>query len=652
MTSISQRNLATCLLAGGVIFVLLGQITQVALPDGERTPAFIAMACGLLFYLFGIVIARQPAAYERVEAFFERAFRRFELQAWRLFALIMAALLAILAHYAAGELETMVSPVAGWLAWFGAVIFGFTGLWRYSPFNLRAHGKTLAAVIGFTILGLLFRSGETDRIPIILYGDEASAGIFAGSILDGRFNNPFTAGWYSFPGLYFYIPAFSISILGYTSAALRIPSAIAGALTVGGAYLTGRILFDKRTGVIAALILAGFHFHIHFSRIGLNNIWDGLFFTLTVGAAWYAWDRENRNAYVLTGLGLGLAQYFYPSSRALAALVLGGIIVSGFFDVQKLKRAVPHLALAFVMAAIVFLPMAWYYIRHPEQYFAPMERVSILGEWLTNTMAATGLPAWRILLNQLLLGAQSFTYLPLQHWYQPEVALLRPLPAGLFLLGLIFLASRPKDSRAIFIFIWTAMYILLGGLSESTPAAQRYVAAAPLCILVIAVGVNETLELIGKLWVAPPRAIGLAAVTLAALIAASDAHFYFNAYTPKSVLMLDGTNGDVAQRIANDMLNKPEGTQAFFFGDGGMGYFSIPSLPYLAHQVEGYDVPFSWGAPENPVPTSNHLAFIFLPQNAADLPVIQAAYPGGALLERHAQNGNLIYLLYEYDASP
>lgn len=648
---IPQRNFATCLLAGGATLAILGQITQIAIPAGQRAPAVILMACGLLFYLFGILIARKTSLFEKVEIIIEKISRRIGLSAWQLGALVIAVMLSMLAHYAAGEAELMVSPVAGWLAWLGAIIFCIVGVWSFSKINISEHRETLALIAGFTILGLLFRVFATDRIPIILYGDEASAGIFGGSILDGKFNNPFTVGWYSFPGLYFYIPAVSIAILGYTTAALRIPSAIAGALTVGATYLTGRILFDKRTGMIAALILAGFHYHIHFSRIGLNNIWDGLFFTLTIGAAWYAWDKENRNAYILTGLGLGFSQYFYPSSRVLAAVVIGGIIVSGFLDLQKLKRAVPNIILMFIVAVIIFLPMVWYYIHNPNQYLAPMQRVSILGDWLTNERAITGLPAWKIILKQLILGVQAFTYLPLKFWYSPEVALLRPLPAGVFLLGLIFLLSRPKDSRSIFIFIWLIIYVLLGGLSESTPAAQRYVAAAPVCILVIAIGIIETLEFMKRLWNIPPRVVTTTAMVIAILIAADDVNFYFNVYTPKSFINLDQTNSMVAQAIANDLMKEPKGTQAFFFGDGNMGYSSIPSIPYLAHQVEGYDVPFSWGSPDNPIPTSKNLVFIFLPQNSGDLPAIQSRYPGGKLSEHFALNGNPIYWLYEYNAS-
>ncbi|HMZ07784.1 MAG TPA: glycosyltransferase family 39 protein [Anaerolineales bacterium] len=647
---VPQRNLASCLLIGGAALAIFGQITQIARPEGQRVGAVILMALGLVFYLAGILIARNEKANAAFERILGRPAAWLTLEVWQVVCLIIAVLLSILAQLAAGEADTVYSSTAVWVTWFGAIAFGLAGCWKPNPLDVRAHWKTIAYFSGFTILAFLARGIATDRVPIILYGDEASAGIFGDALLKGTFNNPFSVGWYAFPGLYFYIPAASISMLGYTTAALRIPSAIAGALTVGATYLTGRFMFDRRTAAIAAIVLTGFHFHIHFSRIGLNNVWDGLFFVLVIGAAWYGWEHENRNAYILAGLGIGLAQYFYPSSRVILAVVMGGFFVSGLFSFQKLKRSLANIFLMLFTGLVIFLPMGWYYVKNPNQFLAPMERVSILGPWLDNEILITGKPAWQILLKQLMLGAQSFTYLPLQHWYRPEVALLRPISAGIFLLGLIYLISRPKESRSIILIIWLAMYIFIGGLSESTPASQRYVAAAPVCILILAVGISETGTLFEKLWKTPERIVTAVMIGLAVFVSAEDANFYFNKYTKKSNFELAGTNGMIAQDLANDLLDKPKGTQAFFFIANGMGYYAIPSIPYLAHNVEGFDVGLPWGAAENPVPSSDHLIFIFLPASMNDLPVIQEAYPNGTLHEKTDIQGDTLYWLYEYNA--
>ncbi len=91
----------------------------------------------------------------------------------------------------------------------------------------------------------------------------------------------------------------------------------------------GRALFDEWTGVFAGLLLAGSHFHIHYSRLGLNQSFDGLAYTAVLAALYVGWKQNRRSAFLLAGLGLGLSQYFYMSARALLVLVLAWVLLAG-----------------------------------------------------------------------------------------------------------------------------------------------------------------------------------------------------------------------------------------------------------------------------------------------------------------------------------
>lgn len=650
MTS-SQRNLATCLLAGGGGLAYMSQVTQSALPVGQRLVAVLLMVAGSVIFLGGILTARDERIFLWLDDKLKKPSLWLNIATWQIVLLPISILLVLLTHFAAGVDDKMASPLVAWYSWLYGIGACVLGSWGAVNIDLRSKWKWFAIALGLSVIALPVRSIAANYIPIILNGDEASAGLYGIAFLEGRANNVFSAGWYSFPGLYFLIPAASVSILGNTTAALRVPSAIAGALTVGGVYLTGHAMFSKRTGLIAALAMIGFHFHVHFSRIGLNNIWDGLFFSITVGAAWYAWEKESRLAYILTGLGLGLSQYFYPSSRILLAVVFGGILLNGLFRFSYLKRSLANISLMTWVMIVTVLPLGLYYARFPEQYFAPLNRVSIFGAWLENEIQISELPAWQILLKQLWLGFQAFTYLPLQHWYRPQTALLRPMYAGFFILGLLFLISRPKESRSMFLFIWLGMYIFIGGLSESTPAAQRYVAAAPACVLLLAVGLDETAQLFQRLWQRSERVFTIVLITTALLLTVDDLNFYFNVYTPRTVDDFGLDNNVVAQELANEFKSKPEGTQAFFMSNSNMGYYSIPSIAYLAPQVQGFDVSYPWGSTENPVPTSDHFIFIFHPSNITDMQSVQNTYPNGVLKEKLGINGEPLYWTYEVGAS-
>ncbi|MFN8413145.1 MAG: glycosyltransferase family 39 protein [Anaerolineales bacterium] len=649
--SSSDKYISTCLLLGGGALTVFGQISLQATPLEQRGFfSFFLTLAGVIIFFLGAFTIKNERVPDWMKNILEKSTRWLDIQPWQIVGIIIAFLLSIVTHFAAGGALLMNNPIVAWASWLLAIGLIMASGWRKDEFNLRSKWKLFAIALGFTLLALPLRAIATGEIPVILNGDEASAGIYAISFLKGEVNNPFAAGWYSFPGLYFLFPATSISLLGNTTAALRIPSAIIGAITVGLTFLAGKIMFDKRTGMIAALALAGFHFHVHFSRIGLNNIWDGLFFILTVSTAWYAWEKESRNAALLTGLELGLAQYFYPGSRVILGVVYGAILFTGFFERERFKRLLSNIVLMTFTFLVVFLPLAWYYILFPEQYTAPLNRVSIIGPWLTNEMQLTGLPAWRILLKQTILGFESFTYLNLQHWYRPEVALLRPVAAGLFFLGLCFILLRYKSYRSSTTLLWLFMYVLIGGLSESTPAAQRYVGVAPICMLLVAHGLGETGNFIEKLWPKANRWITALLIAITLFIAVDDMNFYFNKYTPHTASEFEHTDGGVAEAMADYLIKMPKGTQAYFFAGPGMGYYSIPSIAYLVPQVEGIDVTVPWGAPEIPTPNSKRLVFIFIPVTIDKLPEIQALYPGGILKEKDAKDGQSMVWFYDYSA--
>ena len=572
-----------------------------------------------------------------------------DIQVWQLTAIIVAIVLSIATHYMAGSGQVMNNSFMAWFSWLAAIGLVLAGGWQKNEFDLRPKWKLYAVAAGFMFLALPLRTVSIESIPVTLTGDEASAGIYAISFLKGNVNNPFISGWYSFPGLYFLFPAASISILGNTTAALRIPSAIIGAVTVGLTYTAGSVMFDKRTGFLAALALAGFHFHIHFSRIGLNNIWDGLFFVLTILAAWYAWEKENRNAALLTGLLLGFAQYFYPGSRVILGVVYGAIFFTAFFERERFKRLLGNIFLMTVVFVVVFLPLVWFYILFPNEYLASLSRVSIIGPWLTNQMQLTGLPAWKILVKQIALGFESFTYLNLRYWYRPEVALLRPFAAGLFLLGFCYTLMHYKSYRSISLMLWLLMYVLIGALSESTPAAQRYVGVAPVCLLLVAHGLGETGNLLEKIWGNTSRWVTIVLIAIALFLSVDDINFYFTTYTPRTASESDYTHGGVAQAIADYLIPMPKGTQAYFFAGPGMGYYSIPSISYLAPQVDGIDVILPWGKEGGaPVPSSKRTVFIFIPATVESLPQIQSIYPGGVLKEKDAKYGQPMVWFYDY----
>jgi hypothetical protein len=249
-------------------------------------------------------------------------------------------------------------------------------------------------------------------------------------------------------------------------------------------------------------------------------------------------------------------------------------------------------------------------------------------------------------MKQMWLGALAYMGTPLLAWYMPGVPILRTIQGVIFLLGLVFMAIRPGDNRNQMIFIWLLVFAISGGLSNGTPAAQRYVAAAPAVALMVAYSLQCISDLIKRSVPTRKRLIHIVMVIVALALAADDTHFYYKTYTSNNDF--SGFNGMVAQKLADHLKTEPRGQEVIFCGYPNMGYDSIASLPYLAPQIVFYNANEPWGSPNTPVPVGNRVLFVFLPDHAADQTAMESEYPGGKWSEFFTDKAEPLFYLYEY----
>ncbi|HUH98880.1 MAG TPA: glycosyltransferase family 39 protein [Anaerolineales bacterium] len=648
----TQAPLRTSLLLTGSLIVALSQWILQSLPLDQRSKVIWLSAFGILLFLMPLIeIIRNNENAARLETVIRRIAAWLRLADWQVAVLFASPFLSYMAFVAAGDGSLMRNPAAAILAWIlaiGAAILGSLS-WPIQISGWR--GRAIYLPLALTVAAFFVRAFASDRIPIILTGDEGSSGLAALGFIHGGINNPFITSGFSFPALYYFIESLSIRLFGETTQALRLPSALAGALTVTATYVAGRILFNRRSALIAAIFLAAYSYHINFSRIGLNNIWDGLWYTVVIGALWYGWEQEAPRAFTIAGLCLGIAQYFYPSGRILIVPIVLWFLLMAWVNRERFKRILPYLALMFLVAVVVVLPLGIFYILHPNEFFAPFNRVTLFGPILNSMIKSSDQPVWFILLLQVVKGLGAFTYIPLNAWYLPGTPLLLPLPASLFLLGLVILLIRNSKERFPLLALWIMTFGLIGGLSESTPAAQRYLAAAPVCALLVGYGLDETTGLLERLWPNLKRPLNAIAIAIVIWMTVYELYFYFLVYTPKTVMDWSHTPGVIAQRLADDLIGKPSDLEVVFFGQPLMGYDSIPSIQYLAPDIQGIDATMPWVPQSLPaLQARDRLLFVFLPGNESAIGPVQASYPGGQLDQRAASDGTPLYWYYEYRA--
>jgi hypothetical protein len=636
-----RRRTVTVLLVGGMALVLLAQDNLGDVPPPRYWLNFLVLIAGVAsFTAGGVLTGGTSRPFRRLARHLAPFRRRLRLPLWRLLLLFDAFCLSLLANLAAGDgsmARNLPVAVASWLL---GIAFLLLGALPARPRLPRPGRREMLMVAGLFAGALLLRAVGLEQLPSNLSGDEGSVGLDAVRYLQGTADNPFRVGWFSFPSLYFWVQSLAIALLGQTTAALRVTSALAGALTVLGVYALGRVMFGRLTAALAAGFMAVFHFHVHFSRIGLNNIWDGLFAVTAVAGLWHGWRTGGRVPFLVAGLALGLGLYFYVTIRVLPLLLLAWIIVAALLDRDAFRKRRGDLLAMMAAALVVALPLLLYFQANPNEFQAPLQRVTILDGWLA---AQPGSPLL-IVLGQMRDTALGFTYLPLRLLYDAGAPLLLPISAALFTLGLLW-ALVHFDLRHLLLLLPLVAVVVLGGFSQSPPASQRYILAAPFVAILVALPLVAASGWLVQAWPRWRPLPLLAVAVLMALMAWSNLRFYF--VTVAGDYVLGGNNTLAATRVALYLREQEPVPEVYFFGAPRMGYYSLATIPYLAPEIEAIDVIEPLDAPPA-WPVVPPARFIFLPEREAELAFVRAAYPGGQWTWMADKSGMPLFLVYEW----
>jgi hypothetical protein len=558
-----------------------------------------------------------------------------------------ALALAAAAYDLAGPGVKAINPVLAPAFWIAALALAMVAAHRRAAAATSAASPwsraEATAVIALGVGALLVRLINNTSIPGSWTGDEGSAALIGVEFLNGQRDNLFSLGWFSFPSLYFVIPALAIGLGDNDYGALRTPSAIAGALTVVGVYWLARPMFGRLTAALAALLLAVLSYHIHFSRIGLQNVWDGLFMVWVLGAFWRGWYTGRRAWFIAAGLALGLAQYFYASTRMMPLVLLGWLALAALFQRETVRQRLADVLWLTVVAAVVVTPLASFYLEHPEEYSAPVNRVVVGSNWFADEARRLEQPVWRVVWHNIYSAALAFTGVPLRYWYNSGKPMLLEVAAPLFIIGVLLLLTLWRDPRAWLPGLWLAGVIAGGALTDSTPAGQRYVIGAPVAALVAAVGLSTLGRWAGEAWPAARRWVYAALGLIVTAAMAREMYFYFREYIPD--LGRGDPNTEIATLLAGHLADQPPGSTVYFFGPPRMGYYGFSTHPFVAPQVTGNDVldpltePPTW-------PITGRTFFVFLPHRDGERALVEAAYPGGAAQQYYERNGQPLFWMY------
>ena len=162
------------------------------------------------------------------------------------------------------------------------------------------------------------------------------------------------------PPLIIWLEAIAALIFGFSEFSIRLPSALCGLLTVVFTFLFAERLFDRRSALIAALIMltCSQFIYVHSSRTGEFDSAITLFILLSVYFAW----KSREKAYYLY-LSFGCAGLVAMTKNIVAAIPV--VILFAYLVISRRTRkfALGQIAAGFAVFLAIAVP--W----HAAQFF-------------------------------------------------------------------------------------------------------------------------------------------------------------------------------------------------------------------------------------------------------------------------------------------
>jgi len=621
--------------------ILLAPGGQLFAARQRALPAVALFLPAILFFLAAVwrwsgaaLPARRPTGREGPQSLTPG-------RGWRALFAISSVLLALLAYegFAGNYL-----PGGLWY-WLGAMLY-FVLAFAHRPHLSRPRlpGRFWLALLAITLLGAVFRFYRLDAIPGEMTSDHAEKLLDVHDVLMG-------ARPIFFPrntgreALQFYLTAALIRLTPLTEnhLALKVGTALFGAITVPLTAFLGRELYGRLAGLFAAFFIAVSHWHVAISRVGLRFPFTAAFTAPALAFLLRAFRNNGRNDWLAAGLILGLGLHSYTAMRIVPLLFILLVLAKVAADLFRRRRGgagseSSSLCRAFwqnallggLLALIAFLPLVRYLQENPDMFW-----------YRASSRLQEGLPAgalwanfWTNVKNALLMFNYRGDVVPANTI--PGSPQLGLVAGALFILGLTYAVWRllaARERRSAYVLLSFAVLLLPSILSlaypEENPSAVRTGGAIPVVMLVAALPLTVGTAACWRQCVGWGRraAVPLLAGLLLFAIA-EDAKWYFDDY-------------DAHYRLSN--WNATEmGAVAREFARQYGSLRDVYHIPY-PHWVDTRNIGINAGDVtwNNAVPDLNEIAaqaalpgprlYFVHPDHHEALAALQAAYPDGEL---------------------
>lgn len=253
---------------------------------------------------------------------------------------------------------------------------------------MRAQGETalrwcrrhsyLLAVVAVTLLAAAVRIYRIESFPPGLHGDEAWTGLDARRVLAQGWIGPYVGSALGQPSGPLYWTAAVFKAIGDGLLQLRLSMALLGIATVPLTYWAAHQMFDRRTALVAAVLMAFMGCHILFSRTAFMVTAQPLVEVIFLGTLFAAYKRDSYVLYALAGAVLGLGVYTYNAYPVFVAAAVVFAVVLLAIERKRWRTLAPRLGLMFAVAFVVALPLISYIRDEKNDYLAHHKLISVL----------------------------------------------------------------------------------------------------------------------------------------------------------------------------------------------------------------------------------------------------------------------------------
>ena len=356
------------------------------------------------------------------------------------------------------------------------------------------------------VLGAAFwlRFYKLALIPDDFHGDMASYGEVARSYLTGDQKEIFGYAYSGIPLMAFFPGAFSMAVFGINIFGLQMSAVLGGMFSLLAIYLLVWRLFNSHRLALLTTVLVTINVvHIHFSRIAFcMDPWPFGYFAL-----FFLVDglKARRPAsFGLAGVFLGFCLQMYFPGRVLA-FIIGFFLIHAFFHRRSwITENLPGLALMLAGTLVAMGPALAFHLTHWDVFvqrarevfiFAPGEMGHLLNKYNTTSPFMVLLTQIKLTLLMFNQSGDTSSHVGFPH------PMFNFLVSPLIVLGLGSALRRWKDAGMFMALIWLALMAVLGSiLTVDAPPWPHLVGIVPAAALLIAVALDQLIELVGRVF--------------------------------------------------------------------------------------------------------------------------------------------------------